>query len=306
MLYRDGPRLPVPMRSTRIQGVIEMTGRKAVIGLSLLCALAASAVTAPNAMAFRTTTAYTCKPVEKPTEQTKGFEDEHCTKPATGTSVTFTHEMIPAEKPTKLKVTNNETLEKYRPAKLTSKIEGTEFEIEASTFQSCNAGKEITDIANFNEVPEKEHAYAQGFFCGEFTGITVKKPANCEVVKKAVILNTDSIFQTIVVPAGEGETMFVYFVPPKGKPFTTFEFGGEKCTLKGKQAVVEGSLAANVQTEGETALLGATLTFDPFDGISVLKVGGEPAAFEGTFTPRMLAETGVPDNPIVLTTEVRA
>lgn len=88
-----------------------MTGQKAAVGLSLLCALALSATTAPNAMAFRTTTAYTCKPVEKPTESTKGFEDEHCTKAATGTSVTFAHEVIPAEKLTQLKVTNNETLE---------------------------------------------------------------------------------------------------------------------------------------------------------------------------------------------------
>jgi hypothetical protein len=256
-------------------------------------------------MAFRTTTAYTCKPVEKPTEQTKGFEDEHCTKAVTGTSVTFAHEVLPAEKPTQLKVTNNETMEKTKPAKLTSKIGGIEFEIEAASFQSCNNAKEKTEISNFNEIPEKEHAWAGGFFCGEFTNVSVKKPANCEVQKKVVILNNNSFFRTIVVPAGEGETMYVVFLPPAGKPFATFEFSGEKCALKGKKANVEGSLAANVQTEGETQLLGATLKFDPFDGISVLEVGGEPAGFEGTFTPRMLPEAGKPENPIVLTTEVR-
>jgi hypothetical protein len=280
-----------------------MSGRKTVIGLSLLCALVASATVAPSAMAFRTTTAYTCKPVEKPTEQTKGFEDEHCTKPATGTSVTFTHEVIPPEKLTQLKVTNNETLEKSRPAKLRWHTAGAEVEIEATSFQSCTKG---TEIANFNEIPEKEHAFAAGFFCGEFTGVTVKKPAKCEVAKSAVTLNANSFFRTIVVPAGEGETMYVFFIPPTGKPFATFEFSGEKCALKGRKVNVEGTIAANVQTEGETALLGATLTFDPFDGISLLEAGGEPASFEGTFTPRMLAETGVPDNPIVLTTEVRA
>jgi hypothetical protein len=213
--------------------------------------------------------------------------------------------VIPAEKPTQVKVTNNETFEKTRPAKLTSKMGGVEFVIEATSFQSCNTAKEKTEIANFNEEPEIEKAYASGFFCGEFSGVTVKKPANCEVLKKVVILNSGSFFRTIVVPAGEGETMFVYFLPPPGKPFATFEFSGEKCALKGKKANVGGSLAANVQTEAETQLLGATLEFNPFDGISVLEVGGEPAAFEGTFTPRMLAETGVPENPIVLTTEVR-
>lgn len=282
-----------------------MTGPRGVIALMLLCALAVSAVVAPNATAFKTTTAYTCKPVEKPTEQTKGFEDEHCTKAATGTSVKFGHEVIPAEKPTQLKVTNNETLGKTIPAKLWSKIGGIEFEIEATSFQSCNNAKEKTEIANFNEIPEKEKAFAAGFFCGEFTNVSVKKPANCEVQKKVVILNSNSFFETRVVPAPVGEDMYITFKPPVGKPFATFEFGGEKCALKGKKANVEGTLAANVQTEGETQLLGATLKFDPFDGVSVLEVGGEPAGFEGTFTPRMLLEAGVPENPIVVTTEDR-
>jgi hypothetical protein len=69
-----------------------MIGRRAVIGLSLLCALAFSAISATGAMAeTKTTTAFECVPAEGGA----GFSKEHCAAAdAVSTGAKFKHKEI--------------------------------------------------------------------------------------------------------------------------------------------------------------------------------------------------------------------
>jgi hypothetical protein len=279
-----------------------MIGRRAIIGVVLLAAIALNAISASSAMAVvKYTTAVTCLEV-KPTESTVGFKDEHCTEGTTGTSAKWIHKSIPSEKATSLKVTNNETMSKTVTARLKSKLEGKAFEIEAGGFQSCNNEKEKTQITNWPEDEKlKLPPEASGPYCGEYTNVLVKEPAKCEVAKKVVVLNAGSFGTRVEAPGGGEEEMWVQFGSGE-KPLATFEFTGAECALNKKIVEVKGFPRANVQTEGETKLLGATLKFTTKETGNQLKVGAEKAEFEGTFTPRMTPEVGVPESPIALTT----
>jgi len=279
-----------------------MTRRRASIGVVLLAAVALHAATASSAMAVvKSTTAVTCLET-KPSGTTKGFKDEHCTEAVTGTEAKWIHKLIDIEKTTSLKVTNNETMSKTVTARLKSKLEGKAFEIEAGGFQSCNNEKEKTQITNW---PEDEKLglppEASGPYCGEYTSVLVKEPAKCEVAKKTVILTPGAFGTRVDAPGGGEEEMWVTFGAGE-KPLATFEFTGAECALDKKVVEVKGFPRANVQTESETKLLGATLKFTTKETGTQLKVGTEKAEFEGTFTPRMTPEVGVPESPVALTT----
>lgn len=268
-----------------------MIGRRAIVGLSLLCALAFCALAAPTANAEPHTTAYTCLKETKPTALSKGFKDEHCSETAKGTEVSWKHEYIPIDTVTEVNVTNNETSSKTIAPKLKGKVAGTAFEIEAGGFQSC---KKETWIGNLEIAGDR----AIGGFCGEFYNVVVNNPANCEVTNKVVNLNKTGNITTYVTKNGE---MFIEFTPPAGKPFATFEFSGEKCSLKGKKVEVMGTANANVTTEA-SPLDGATLKFTTEETHLTLEIEDKIAELSATFTPRMAPEVGVPENPVTLTT----
>jgi hypothetical protein len=268
-----------------------MIGRRAVIGLSLLCALVACAFAAPNAMAEKGTTAYTCKPETKPTEKTKGFEDEHCTKAVEGSKVNFVHEELPFENFTKLSVTNNETTSKSIPAKFKTTIEKKLFEAEATAFIGCAEGSSVTNRLNgFGEMT------SSGTACGEFTGVTVKEPKKCSVPKNIITLE-GAIWTGLV----ESAEMWLKFVPEAGLPLAEFEISGAECPLNGKKVEVAG-WASTERLKAASPLDGATVKFTTKRTGMTLEAGGEVAEFEGTFTPRMWPEDGKPTNPIALTT----
>jgi hypothetical protein len=274
-----------------------MTRRRAVIGIALFCALALSALVAPNALALKGTTAFTCKPEPKPTSVTKGFTDEHCTKEAGGALVSFVHEEIKEGVVTPLIATNTETGSKLNYPRFKSTIAGTEFELEAGGFWSC---VDKTDVKNLNTAG----MFAGGKFCGEFFNVVVNKPAKCEVMNKAVVLDSRGTWLTEVKINGTKEEMRLEFYPRgafETGPYATFELVGAECALKNQKIEVTGEPAyANVTTESKPD--GATLQFTTAKTEEKLKVGENKAAFEGTFTPRMLPTVGQEENPIVLTT----
>jgi len=276
-----------------------MTGRGAIAGLSLLCVLALCAFAAPSATALEGTTAFTCKPEPKPTELTKGFEDEHCNKAAQGSKVKFIHKEIAEAVKTQLLVTNNETAAKTVTAKLKTTVEKKEFAAQAEAFTTCEGKK--TTVAN---LVFEEEMFTGGIFCGEYTKVTVTEPKNCSVLNNTIKLTDEGIWISEVKenPLTEKVEMWLEFKPPAGKPFATFEItGGKECPLDKK--VVE--LTGTVETTGTfstSPLDGATLKFNTKTSGETLKAGAEEAKFEGTFTPRMLLEGEGETNPIVLTT----
>lgn len=264
-----------------------MNSRRAIVGLTLLCALV-FAFAAQPAMAVQGTTALTCVHVELGA----AFEDEHCTKDAEG-GEGWIHEEISAGVETLATASNNETGSKVKSPGLSGTIEKVKFSLEAGSFKTC---------ANKAFVENKQKANGQmeaiGGFCGEFTGVKVTEPANCSVKNGEIKLNEKGRANTVVKEVGEKEEMYIEFLPPEGKPFASFTFEGLKCVLKGVTAEVTGNAKANVTTELERRD-GPTLRFQL---AKTLKVGGNEATFDGVFTVRMQAEVGIEENPIVLTT----
>jgi hypothetical protein len=68
-----------------------MYGRRAVVGLSLLCALVFCAFAAPSAQALKGTTITTCKQVGSGAT----FQDEHCTKQTMGAAQDGSRKTLP-------------------------------------------------------------------------------------------------------------------------------------------------------------------------------------------------------------------
>jgi hypothetical protein len=280
-----------------------MNGRRAIVGLTLLCALVFAAFAAPNAMAaLKGTTAYTCVKEDNPPEQAKGFEDEHCLKATSGDAVKWVHEEIGLTT-TLLTVENDET-SKAVPAKLVFSVEGTEVELEAQTFFSCGGHTSVQNKQN----GEKMEVLSPEF-CGEFSEVSVKKAAGC-VVKGGIVLLPNAGGERgtakgiVIENAKKEEEMYVEFKPAEGKPFATFTV--EKCEKAGlnKTYKVEGTAKANVSVNAATD--GPTLKFTAAQTGPTLKVvSGElktEGKFSGTFTARMAFETGKPKNPVTLTT----
>lgn len=83
-----------------------MNRRRAAIGLSLVCVLAFSAFAAPNAVAKKGTTAYTCVNVGAG----KGdFKDAHCTENVGAGKGTFGHVVIKSGEKTAITYSNEKT-----------------------------------------------------------------------------------------------------------------------------------------------------------------------------------------------------
>lgn len=74
-----------------------MSRKRAVLGLSLLCALFVSAWAASSTAAGEAkiiTTAFRCHEQSSPAGDAEGFSDEHCTVAATGKNVKVEHTEI--------------------------------------------------------------------------------------------------------------------------------------------------------------------------------------------------------------------
>jgi len=263
-----------------------MINLRATVALSLFCTLLFCAFAAPSAVAVKGTTAFECKEVATGAE----FEDEHCTKKGGGGGKGWKHEKIAAGQ-TLLTANNNITGAKVIRPGISGTIEKKEFIVEASAFKTC-ANKAFLENKKTGEQSE-----AAGETCGEFTGVEVTKPAGCTIKGGTIKLNEKTKGKTVVKEVGGKQEMFIEFTPPTGKPFASFTFEGEACELKGMTAEVTGTAKANVTTlEGQ--LDGPTLTFTAIN--QSLKVGGNAAFFDATFTVRM--QPGTEEPPVVLTT----
>jgi hypothetical protein len=270
-----------------------MTGRRALGGLSLVCALALCALAAPNAMALKGTTAYTCVHVT----EAAAFEDEHCTKDAEGGEGWIHAEIEPGAAETKLAVSNNETGSKNVTAKLSTEVKGEKVAIDSGAAKSC---AEKTMVMNRETAFKK--MYVEGFYCVEFFNNVVKEPANCVVDK---VITVQGPYETRVELNGKKEEeMWVLFKPFILSPFTQFTLAdkeGKKCSLNGQKVTIEGTARSNVSTS--ELIEGSTVKFTAAETEKTLTTSeGKVVKFEATLTPRMTAVGGQDANPVSLTT----
>ncbi len=253
-----------------------MTGRRAIIGLSLLCTLALSAFAAQSASAG--TTAFTCAKGQGGV----GFSDEHCTK-AVQTGATFEHVAIAVDKETKYEATNEKTAEetkKSTPATFKFILVGVEVHIVCTGLSATGAMENKTVLKNMYVF----------FNVSTFsiTGCKVEKPVNCTL--KEPITLTAAEGTTNGVEEEKGEEPAIEFKPGEST-FGELTFSGEKCALKGMTTKIGGTLVGTAK--------GATVEFTAAHNTMI--IAGKPVTFTGTVTPRMHKEAGAQQSPISFT-----
>jgi hypothetical protein len=243
-----------------------MIGRKAVIGLALLCSLAFCAVVAQGAAAEQTV--FTCAPGAG-AAPTKDFTDAHCDNTVEPGKGTFHHVTIEKGKKTEITLTNsateNETKSAARAHLFISKLHGvSEVEVNCTTISG-------TGTMENTETSGVMGASGEGTI--KFTGCTANK--NCTVAEPI-----ETAVKGALVEGLSSEGMGLKFEPKTGTTFTSITFSGASCPLKAFGAIpVAGSTIGTAH--GEPKGEGATVYFGEMGSITV---GGETASLEGKVT----------------------
>ncbi len=276
-----------------------MNGRRAVIGLSLLCALLFSAFAAQSASATVGTTAFTCV-LDGGSED---FADAHCDEPTEAGKGEFGHVAI-GEEGTSVRLSNEKTASltgfaKHAIFKTTSG--GIALEI------TCQIAEGTGSIKNIAKGPDGGMA-VEGFGGSSltFTFCTMPKPVNGakeELCKVKWPITATGTSMTRVNQGPEKNTMGVEFKPKEGSPFTELTFenvSGKACFLNGKKVAVTGTAMATGARgpSNSVSSSGATLLFTTAMTKETLKFGANAAEFEASLTMTMFASF----NPITLTT----
>jgi hypothetical protein len=255
-----------------------MTGRRAILGLSLVCALAFAAFGAANASALGTTQ-FTCKPGTT----AAGFKDAHCTE-AVPSSPAFVHEGIAENVDTAILGTNLNTDGTRKSATLVSSSAGVAVEITCKIVKATGTARNIIDGAGVMQV----HG----------TGVTVHYE-ECEVLKPAkgecLIVGGKITTEPITSTTFEnGAEEGVEFKPAGATPFVTITFEKCKNAALNKAFPVQGSVKATAS--------GATLDVTPATSEKTLTFGGEVAKLTQTTTQKMEEVGGTEGNGVTLTT----
>jgi hypothetical protein len=257
-----------------------MIGRRATVGLSLLCALLLSAIAVQSALATAgtNTTAFTCTKVV----DNGSFSDAHCDK-TVPTPTGYEHEVIPLNQTTEIESTNQTT----GGAISTHVFEGSPFKV--ATRIECTTLTGEGWIENSEPSP-KVHKIT-GTTSIVYSGCTVVKPAKCTT--KEIIMQIGSVEtqEGLTGPKGEANAMGIELKAPAGKPLATITLEGAECALKNQPFPVEGSFiatngpgTAEVQTNKHS---GATKVVTKEASMSKLTAATRPATLEGITTYRM-------------------
>jgi len=254
-----------------------MIGRKAVIGLSLLCALLICAFAAPSASAG--TTAFTC--VE--TKAKEGdFTDAHCGNQVKAGEGSYAHVTIKPNEETQISLTNEKTASETKAAQPFN-FSGTLF---GATIEfSCRTVSGSGTLTN--EETKEKVMQTTGNAIIQATKCTVTKPAKCTVGEP---FTWDTHFKTYEKEAEMG----IEFTPKNGEQFGFWELLGSECTLKGMKTAIEGSFKGTIggSAKGKGATIGLTEA-----STAGLTWGGKPYVLTGSMTPSMKE-----GNPITFTT----
>jgi hypothetical protein len=256
-----------------------MTGRRTIVGLCMLCALAFSAIAAQSASAVtKGTTAFTCKEVATGTGH---FKKAHCKPEDAGTGATSNWDHVAIEKDTTTELrggnakTNKET-NGPEPTFLKETIAGVPLELESTTTVG------IGTMFNRVDAVTGEH-YVEGEGEIIYENVTVKAPAGkgCKVytdTQPGKTKGAEKIVDTKVKATTKGQGDFLKFEPQAGA-FATFFI---ECTTKveGLEGTWEITGSIKCPTDGATVVCTHTETTTQ----NTLKGKGSKAGLEGKLT----------------------
>jgi hypothetical protein len=268
-----------------------MNGRKAVVGLCMLCALVFSAFAAQSASAVtKGTTAYTC------VKGAGNFLTEHCVVGETGG--TYGHVEIPKDTTTEITGSNsksNGTTTGPESARLKETIGGVETELVSEEVSGSGW------MTNAQAANGEHFAHGEGTIT--YSKVKVTKPAGkgCEVFAdnggtkgEKEMVTTNALKATT-----KEQEMFVKFEPAAGAVFATFFI---ECTTK--VAALEGTWEITGSLKCPTN--GATIKCDhnEITTQNTLKGKGNKAGLAGPLT--LIGKDGpkgdVTYNPLSVTT----
>lgn len=254
-----------------------MIGRRATVGLPLLCALLFCAFAASTASAAGTT-AVTC--VKSGAEE-GDFTDAHCVIEAKGGEGAFDHTAIAADTLTNITLSNSNTASsttEAKPLTFGGLLFGAQIEFSCSTVHG-------TGILENRETEKVMRASGNAEIAA--TNCNMIKPAKCTVKEPFA-------WDTKFVTYENGSEMGIEFTPKEGKNFGFWGMEGSECAFKGKNIAIEGSFKGTLggTTEGK----GATIEFTK-ESTTGLKWGGSSYVLTGAVTPRMTE-----GDPITFTT----
>lgn len=269
-----------------------MIGRRATVGLSLLCALMVCAFAAQSASAAKglNTTAFTC--VKGGTEQ---FEDAHCDKTGPNQEGPYGHVAIEKDVTTDVTADNSTTGGATEPAILKGKAFGAALQI---TCTKVHGEGKLHNVES--EKDGKKVHTVTGSLTTNFSSCSVQKPSKCTVKEPIVV---EAVGEGVEELGAEKNEMGVEFKPASGTTFVEITLEGSECALKGKPFKVQGTAIATGGTATQKEKWGgATAVFTNAMTKETLEIGGVAAEFETKTTVRMAPEGGKEQNPISLTT----
>lgn len=263
-----------------------MTGRRALVGLSLLCALAFTAFSAASASAATSgTTPVTC--VDTGATNNGDYTDAHCDTTGTKGASRYSHVAAAAE--TAVTATNaatkNSTAEATKPV-LEAVVGGINTKLEAATVSTTGTAKK--------QLTGEVHETIGSNIVITYTGVTVVNPLNCTVNSPGQPAGTVKTATLKSAPVAGG--MNTKFEPAAGTEFTKFEFKGASCAINTATPTVTGTVT--VEPSGQHAAVGgvssagATVLVNVTKASAQLKVGGQNALLNATETAK--GENGNP------------
>ncbi|HEX6667084.1 MAG TPA: hypothetical protein VF081_10875 [Solirubrobacterales bacterium] len=278
-----------------------MNGRRAIVGLCMLCALLTSAFAAQSASAITGTTAFTCVKGAKP-EDRKG---EHCLEiePLIANKE-YGHVPIAQDTTTELTGTNEKTEEGTTAAstgRLRLTIAGVPLELGATGVDGSGWME--------NKVAASGEHYAHGKGTITFTGVKVTKPEGrgCKVFtdsdlgvkgEEGVVHTRELTATTELQKAGEPH--FLNFKAADGGNFANFYV---ECEEGKKIPAIEGTWSCSGSVKGQpngatTVFTHATVTTE-----NLLKCKGTKSGIEGKLTLSSRAKgSGGAFTPLAATT----
>jgi hypothetical protein len=267
-----------------------MTGRRAIVGLCMLCALAFSALMAQGASAeTKGTTAFTCKEEAG----TIGFADAHCKEPVS-TGAKFQHVAFAANTPTKITGNNITTGVERSIAKLRSTQAGIEEELQAEEVEGEG------ELENVLEASGEHALHAKGTIV--YKKVSVLKPAGkgCKVFEdlENKEMGVEGVVKTKplkATSAGQGDRILLE--PETGTTFATFWV--TNCTTEALNGTYEVTGKLTATTEGATLIA----THNDVTTQGTLKTRGQKSGLDGSLT---IKGTDLPgdkvDTPLSVTT----
>ncbi len=263
-----------------------MIGRRAIVGLCMLCALAFSAVAASAANAeTKGTTAFTCKTTAK---GGAGFSKEHCTPAdAVESGAQFEHIGIAEETTTQVTGGNTTLGGETEVIAFKSTQAGIAEELQAKVLEK---DPEVAMWMKNRKDPITGEHYIEGEGTLTYTEVTLTKPASatgCKIFGKEVggVLTTENNITTKTLRAttkGQGDAIKIE--PASGAVLAEFFITG--CSIAALNCVspnpckAEGSLVAEVD--------GATIRTKEANitAQGTFKFRGQKAGLDSIFTPR--------------------